>query len=79
MSKFTKFLDQPASVTADVVTSTLVGAASIVVLKALFGIVPFVSSFTDILAFPGGGVIAAMTYLRARKNLVSAPPAAFKG
>lgn len=79
MSKFTRYLDQPASVTSDVITATLAGAAGIVVLKALFALIPFVSAFTDLLAYPGGGILAAMIYIRARKNLTSAPPDGFRG
>lgn len=78
MSKFTKFLDRPASVATDVVVSVGVGAASVVVLKGLIPIIPFMGGLTDLIAWPGAGVIGAMTYHRARKNLTDPTPPSFK-
>ena len=77
MSKFTKFLNKPASVTSDVVVSVCVGAAAIVVLKAFLPVIPFVGGLADLIAWPAGAVIAAMTYHRARKNLTDMTPPAF--
>ena len=77
MSKFTQFLNKPASVTSDIVVAVACGAAAIVVLKAFLPVIPFLGGLADLIAWPLGAVLAAMVYHRARQNLIDPTPPAF--
>ena len=75
MSRLTKFLDKPASVTADVVVSTAFGVAAFVVLSAALPVVPLLGWMTSALAPALSGTLAGAVYVRARKNLIDPTPA----
>lgn len=74
MSKFTRYLDRPASVTTDVLVAVGVGVASLIVFRLVLPVIPLIGGLAESLAYPASGVIAAMTYHRARKNLIDMTP-----
>lgn len=75
MSRFTQFLDKPASVTTDVAVATGVGVASFIVLNVALPVVPLIGWAASALSPSLAGVAAGMTYVRARKNLLDPAPA----
>lgn len=75
MSRWTKFLDKPASVSADVTVSTLAGVAAFIVLSVALPVVPLIGWAASALSPSLAGVLAGMTYVRARKNLLDPEPA----
>jgi F0F1-type ATP synthase assembly protein I len=70
MSKFSDYLKRPASVTTDAVTSVAVGVVAGVVLNILIGVIPF----GTVVSYSVGGLVSAMTYMRARDNLNKPKP-----
>jgi F0F1-type ATP synthase assembly protein I len=70
MSKFSDYLKRPASVTTDAVTSVAVGVVAGVILNIFVGAIPF----GTVVAYSVGGLVSAMTYMRARDNLNKPKP-----
>lgn len=77
MSKFTKWLDRPASIAADVAVATGVGAAAGVVYALAIPMIPLVGGLAPLVVAPLAGITAAATYIRARQNLIDPAPAGF--
>ena len=65
MSEVTKFFNKSYSVTTDAIVSIVIGGAVFVVSKPLLSFLPF----SEAIAVGLAGTLAAMTYIRARKNL----------
>jgi hypothetical protein len=75
MSRFTKYLDKPASMAADAGVATATGAAAFVILQLVVPAIPLIGALGVALTAPASGVVAAATYLRARRNLLDPTPA----
>lgn len=75
MSWFTKHLDKPASMAADVAVATATGAAGYIILEIFVPALPLVGGLAPMINAPLAGVISAATYLRARRNLLDPTPA----
>jgi|AntDeeMinimDraft_5_1070356.scaffolds.fasta_scaffold56853_2 hypothetical protein len=70
MSKFSEYLKKPQSVTMDAVIAVCVGGAAYLIFSTFLGWLPL----SDIIGPAVGGVVGAMTYTRARDNLLKPPP-----
>lgn len=70
MSKFSDYLKKPQSVTADAFVSICVGVVVGVAASILLSFLPF----SEPLSYSIGAVFGAMTYTRARANLLKSPP-----
>ena len=70
MSTFSEFLKKPQSVTADALVAVCVGAVASFAFGLFLGFLPF----APLLSGAVGGVAGAITYMRARNNLLKSPP-----
>lgn len=70
MSTFSEYLRKPQSVIMDAVVSICVGAVAAFVFSIFLGFLPYAGFLTGAV----GGVVGAMTYMRARDNLNKQPP-----
>lgn len=70
MSTFSDYLKKPQSVAMDAVVAICTGAVASFLFSMFLGFLPFAGFLTGAV----GGVVGAMTYMRARDNLNKQPP-----
>ena len=70
MSTFTEYLKKPQSVLTDAIVAICVGAVASFVFNLFLGFLPFAVYLTGTV----GGIVGAVTHMRARDNLNKQPP-----